>query len=451
MRGRQIPAAHHRRRHRIGRAQRDAARTGRLAGVEADAHCGKPVGTHQRPGAARRAGIAERREIKLRIGRAVPARQPDETARLIEAHRQRAFLRQHVLQTRQRLAPPRAQHLIEAGLRRAEQMIAAKMIHQVPAHMRRVMDHVDAHIAQMRGRADPRQHHQLRRVDRAAAENDLPGAGDMRPALLHIFDPGRAAPLHHDARRHRARLDPQVLQAARAPQIRLRGRGAPPPGGRDLVGTRAFKRGAVIVGVGGDARLLGCLDVGARQRVHRAVHIRHRQRPVAAAMRAGAARPFLQPAKDGRDIVPAPARRGRGPLGVVIRVPAHPDHRVDRGRSAQNLAARPVDGAPVQLRLGLGRVFPVEPCVVEYLAIAQRDINPRVPPAAARLQQQHRFSGARQPGGQRGPGRSRADDDMVIMLHRDQDLSRPKSAASTIISVVTRTMIVEIAAMVGSI
>ena len=83
-------------------------------------------------------------------------------------------------------------------------------------------------------------------------------------------------------------------------------------------------------------------------------------------------------------------------------------------RAAQHLAARPEDAAVGRPWIGLGLVAPVDRGVGEGLAEAERDVDPAVCVLAAGLEQQD--PGRRvfaQPGGNRAPGRTRADHDEI--------------------------------------
>ena len=97
------------------------------------------------------------------------------------------------------------------ALGRAKKMMHRQMVLQILAD-RQIDDRLDAHLAQMRGRADAGQHQQLRRVEGAAGEDHLAlGVDrDASPLSLTIFDAGRARALHHHAGRMRAGLDREI-------------------------------------------------------------------------------------------------------------------------------------------------------------------------------------------------------------------------------------------------
>ena len=122
---------------------------------------------------------------------------------------------------------------------------------------------------------------------------------------------------------------------------------------------------------------------------------------------------------------------GIGPAGiaelspsVVIAVAAADiDHGVDRGRPAQNLAARPEELAVVEILLRLGVIAPVDDSGLHQPDIARRHVDEEVLVLVAGFQQQHfeRRIG-RQPIRQHTPGGPAADDDVVV--HRTPPLRR---------------------------
>ena len=75
-----------------------------------------------------------------------------------------------------------------------------EVVLQVLADARQVGDDLDPERAQLGRRADARELEQLRRVDRAAAQDDLAAARDLAPAApgARVLDAGRAAALEHD-------------------------------------------------------------------------------------------------------------------------------------------------------------------------------------------------------------------------------------------------------------
>ena len=114
------------------------------------------------------------------------------------------------------------------------------------------------------------------------------------------------------------------------------------------------------------------------------------QRPADAVEIVGAALLVLGLLEERQDAIPVPALAAAlAPAVVIGRGAAHVDHAVDRAGAAQHLAARLVEGAAVELRLGLALEHPVDPRIGVGLGVAERDMDPRVavgrqPRAAAR-------------------------------------------------------------------
>ena len=99
---------------------------------------------------------------------------------------------------------------------------------------------------------------------------------------------------------------------------------------------------------------------------------------------------------------------------VVAGLPAHVDHGVDRRGAADHLAARIIQAAAVEARLGFGLEHPVGARIADREQIADRNVEPDPVVAAAGFQQQHAVVRiGRQAVGQHAAGRARADDDVV--------------------------------------
>ena len=143
--------------------------------------------------------------------------------------------------------------------------------------------------------------------------------------------------------------------------------------------------------------------------------IGNRQRPADAMEIVGAALLIFRFLEIGQHIVIAPAAVAvLAPAIVILVLAAHVEQAVDRARSAQHLAARLKHTSPVQSRLRLGLVHPVDGFFLEQLAVADRHVDPDIAVLRARLEQQHRiFSVGAEAIGQHAAGRSRADDDIV--------------------------------------
>ena len=130
-----------------------------------------------------------------------------------------------------------------------------RVVLQALPHAGQVDGDGDAVLAQLRGRADAGQQQQLRAVHRAAGQHHLPlGPDGHLVAAVPVDHAGGPAPVDHDPGDRRVGQHGQVGPAQRRPQVRVRGRPAPPAALGDLVAAGAVLAGAVEVVVGRQAR-----------------------------------------------------------------------------------------------------------------------------------------------------------------------------------------------------
>ncbi len=105
---------------------------------------------------------------------------------------------------------------------------------------------------------------------------------------------------------------------------------------------------------------------------------------------AGAEEAVLVLLEKRQHVVPRPAGQTQlAPVVVVAGLPAHIDHGVDRRRAADHLAARIIQAAAVEARLGFGLEHPVRARIADGEQIADRDVIPDPVVAAAGFEQQH--------------------------------------------------------------
>jgi hypothetical protein len=91
------------------------------------------------------------------------------------------------------------------------------------------------------------------------------------------------------------------------------------------------------------------------------------------------------------------------------------DHRIDRGGTADDLAAGALERAPAGRRLGLGEIHPIVHPPLQQPWPAERDVDPRIAVPATRLKQQHaRVLVLAQPIRQSAAGRAGSDDDVSV-------------------------------------
>ena len=210
--------------------------------------------------------------------------------------------------------------------------------------------------------------------------------------------------------------DVEVRPRHGRPQVGVRGRPAHAVLDRHVHRAEALLHVAVRV-VGPEvARLVAGLDEGAVERVLHVVAAGDVQRAVAAAIFVAAVGEGLGLAEVGQAVAIAPAAGAeRFPFVEVVRMAAHVDEAVDRGRAAQDLAARAMDAAAVEARLRRGVVAPVVLGAVHRDREGRGHLDEDAAVAAAEFEDQHpgpRVLG--QAGGQHAAGRAGADDDVVV-------------------------------------
>ena len=333
-----------------------------------------------------------------------------------------AAARQQVLQPHLRqaehavLAAVQAQRLVEAIDHPGLQVVL-----QVAAHLGAVGHHGNAVLRQVLGRADARQQQQVRRVDGAAAEDDL-------AHRLHAM--GGAVALHGHARGaagggghaggQRAGDDREVGARHRRLQIGAGGGPAQPVARGGLRAADAFLGRAVEVVVAGNTGLHRRLDEGFYQGVVVA-EVADGERAALAAQFGARALIVLAQLEVGQHVLEVPAGAALlAPLLEILALAADVDQAVQGGRAAQHPAARPDQPAVVQVGLRLGQVVPAQRRVVHGLGVADRQVNPGVGVAVAGFQQQHAHAGVlAEPGGDDATGAAGADDDVVGLLGQD--------------------------------
>ncbi len=299
----------------------------------------------------------------------------------------------------QRPAQGRDGHLVGAQLLEEGDGPGRRELHggggvfgKVAADARPVGHNRDAHLAQVLGRADPREHQKVRGIVGAAANDHLaPGLDDAALLAALIVDADRAAVLDDDAVDEGLGPQLQVRPVERRAQI---GGGATDPAAAGVDGGfaagEAFGIVAGKVVAGGEARARRGRHQGV---VQGAVGLdrRHPHRAGAPMVGPLAAPAGLHLLEIGQDVGVAPAGRAHlGPLVEVQRVAAHVEHAVDRGGAAEHLAARQGHAPAVHVRLRLGPVAPVHGGIHDRLEESDGHLEVIGAVLAAGLQQQHR-------------------------------------------------------------
>ena len=216
--------------------------------------------------------------------------------------------------------------------------------------------------------------------------------------------------------------DVEIGAAAHRTEEGARGVAPAPVVHRELVVADAFLIAAVVVGVArvaaGDRRL----DEGVGHFVRLVLIGDHEGTAGGAGVAdpgSGGALEVLGLAKVGQHGFVRPAAIAElGPDVVVERLTPHVEHAVDGAGSAQCAAPRNGNAPSVDVVLGLGLEAPVVASIVHQLRKPDRNRDPGTCVPAARLQQEHALRCVLgQPIGKHAPGRSGADDDVVVVAH----------------------------------
>ncbi len=194
------------------------------------------------------------------------------------------------------------------------------------------MAHLDADRLQPLWLADAGELQQLRRVNRAGADDHFAGGARFALLAMHVVAHADAAlAVEQQAFGQRVGDDGQVRPGASGIEVTDRGAHTATPADGRLGHADAVLLGAVVVLGVGDADLAGGLD---QRIIDRAalVALGHLQRSVAAAIvLVGIALEALHVAEDRQHLAIAPATIAELRPGVVVlRLATHEHHAVDR-------------------------------------------------------------------------------------------------------------------------
>ena len=408
--GREVIDADFRRRHRVGAldAKRAAALRPHLAHRRAESGIGMQLLAHL-------VG-RERQEVNLDVGRRQPRIGLEERARGARGDGQRSLAERRIARAGHDTATRMIEDVVERDrLRATHHDPDLHVILQVVADAGGVEHDVNAVALQQLRRSDAGELQQLRRVIRAARDQDfLARPHGAQSPVLPVFDPVGTPPVEQDPLRQRRGLDVQVAASLGGTQIRPRRARPPAVPRRGLKPAGAFLRRAVEVGIVGYAGLDRRLDECPRQRIG-VQHIRHRQRTAGAVIIIGAALLVFGLLEIRQYVVKTPAGVAvLAPAVVILVLAANVQQAVDRTRSAQHFAARLKYLAAVQPRFGLGLVHPVDGLFLEQLAVAERHMDPQIAVLGTGFEQQHRMLAVGAEAiGEHASGGAGADDDVV--------------------------------------
>ena len=306
---------------------------------------------------------AQRLHVVLQVRRGELRAGAGEGAELRGRHGHGALLHQRVLRRHAGLADER----VGRGVQRLEVLhledqAELQVVLQVLADAGQRMQRLDAIVLQHRRIADAGELQQVGRVDRAGRQaHHQPGAAPAGEG--------------------------QAQRLGLGPERQV----GPVQGGLEEAGRRGPAHAALLVDLEVAAALvvaavevvhLGYAVLGRRfaEEVQHAPGQAHVLDPPLAALTVqfvGAAHAVLRAPEVGQQVGPAPAGIAElAPMVVVGGLAAHVDHAVDRRAAADHLAARVVQRAPVEARLGLGLEAPVRPRVAHGVEVADRDAEP---------------------------------------------------------------------------
>ena len=293
-------------------------------------------------------------EVELHVGQLDIGQGPCKPARFGERRGQPARTRLAPFEQRLEPAPlPPQRHVVEQAAAGLIPRDIVDMVLEVAADGGPIDDDGHAHRAEMFGRTDPRQHQQLRGVERPRREHDR-AAGPDRARLaptLADYHAHRAPLLDQDALDQSAGLDVQPtlgdggldIGACRRPAFAALLRG--------LVKPHTLEMRAVEVGIARQLERGGGFDEFQAPLMRPAL-VADVERPAAAVPRVRAALVMLGAFEPRQHVLVRPAGRAQSrPIVVIPRCAADIYHRVDRRRSAESTPAWLKPASPVQPRL----------------------------------------------------------------------------------------------------
>ncbi len=254
------------------------------------------------------------------------------------------------------------------------------MVLQILADPGRVDQHRNPIFAQQFGRPDAGQLQQLGGIDRAAAQDHFARrAHGLSDAVADELDPDGLLALEQHLGGQGVGFHPQIGAAHHRMQIGHGGRAALAVLDRQLIVADALLVGPVDVGIAGNAGLFTGVDHGVGDLVGLG-HVRDVEwaaNPVPAF--ATATLLVLGAEKIGLHVRPGPSLAAQlAPVVVVGMLAADIEQAVDRGRAAQDLAARPHMHPPAGAGIGLGGIEPIDLGILQRLGIAHRHVDHQV-------------------------------------------------------------------------
>ena len=298
-----------------------------------------------------------------------------------------------------------------------------EVVLHVLAHTHEIMHHVDAERSELGRVADARELEELRRVERAAAADDLSAECALHDSAPSgdVLDSDCTRSVEDDLRRERARTNVEIGTVHH--RVEVRARRAEAPSALDVAVEAGETLLAVAVDIIGQlvARLLHGTEEGVAEGIRGGPALDY-QRSVAAAVLVGAGDAGLHSLEVREAVRVRPlfhARIGR-PTLVVEWVAALEDHSVDAARAAEHLAARVVDAAAVHEGLRLRFVLPVVEAITDGERQGGRHVDEHVESVVGTAGFEHEHARRRilaQAIRKHAAGGPAADNDEVVPAH----------------------------------
>ena len=250
----------------------------------------------------------------------------------------------------------------------ADRLLAAMLDHdvgmvvEIGSDAGQIVADVDVQPSQVIRWADARKLEQLRRVEGAAAQDDLAFGADFQSlAIAQIAHAGGAPALELDRERQCARHDGEVRPPRSRRQISPRHAPAPATPRRAIIRSESLLLPGVDIGRVGISRLDAGVNEGIGQRRSLDPGRGDRQRTVSAVIRVATFFMGLGALEIGQQLGIGPAAEPLlGPIVVVAGVAADIHHAVDGGGAADDAAPGMAETPVVQERFGLRDIGPVE-------------------------------------------------------------------------------------------
>ncbi len=199
------------------------------------------------------------------------------------------------------------------------------------ANARQVVPDFNSQFGQMRARPDAGQQQQLRRIQRATAQDHLPPCA--RGECLPVFPPGHAdgaLGLQHDALGQRMRDHPQVAPLHRRPQIADRGRATASIARGQMVIPGTLLHPPIEIVVARETKVNRALDERLADRIV-FIDLRHRERTAGAMQIVATADLILGAFEVRQHVVERPAGIAElAPVIEILSLAADIDQTVDR-------------------------------------------------------------------------------------------------------------------------